>query len=213
MTQPSPSAAKERKPRLTYHHGDLDRALRDATIAILGEVGAERFTLREAARRAGVNHRAVYRHFADKRALLAAVSEEGYRQLADAMRGAIADATDPIDRLVRVAEGYVRFARREPARYEVMFGPRLNLDGRFPALETAISDAVHVLRVELKGAAPDVTSIARRDAGIALWSSVHGFSALVLGGRVALKDRHVARYVDTLFRPIALGIVASLRGA
>jgi hypothetical protein len=35
----------------------------------------------------------------------------------------------------------------------------------------------------------------------------------VLGGRVALKDRHVARYVDTLFRPIALGIVTSLRGA
>src|SRR5690606_7462163 len=118
---------------------------------------------------------------------------------------------DAIDRLVAVGEGYVRFARREPARYEVMFGPRLNEDDQFPSLEAAIRDAVRVLGGELKRAAPEAPSIARRDGGVALWSAVHGLSSLVLVGRVPLRDVHVARYVDVVLRPIATGIVEALR--
>jgi AcrR family transcriptional regulator len=199
--------------RATYHHGDLARAVREATVAVLAEQGAEALSLREVARRVGVNHRALYRHFEDKRALLAAVAEDGYRDLAAAMRAAVEarGTEDAVDRLVALGEGYLRYARQERARYEVMFGPRLNEDERFPTLEAAITDAVRVVGAELKRAAPEASSVARRDAGIALWSAVHGLSSLVLVGRVRLKDAHVARYCDTLLRPIAAGLCASLR--
>ncbi|MBL9108365.1 MAG: TetR/AcrR family transcriptional regulator [Myxococcales bacterium] len=77
------------EPR-AYHHGDLRRALIVATKAIVEESGAESFTLREAARRAGVNHRAAYRHFEDKSALLAAVAEEGFVELSSRIEAALA---------------------------------------------------------------------------------------------------------------------------
>jgi hypothetical protein len=92
-----------------------------------------------------------------------------------------------------------------------MFGPRLNEDERFPELETAIRAAVRVLEGELGAAAPDAPSRSRRDAGIALWASVHGIASLVIVGRVPLKDSHVTRYVDVLLRPTVRGILESLR--
>src|SRR5260370_8363924 len=71
-----------------YHHGDLRAALIQAGLAILAEEGAQALTLRAAARRAGVSHSAPYRHFADKEALLAAIAEEGFTQLAQRLEQA-----------------------------------------------------------------------------------------------------------------------------
>src|SRR5690349_249520 len=61
-----------------YHHGDLRRALLDATLRLVDQKGPQGFTLRAAARAAGVTPSATYHHFEDKDALLAAVAEEGF---------------------------------------------------------------------------------------------------------------------------------------
>ena len=61
-----------------YHHGDLRRAIVKAALEILQETQSLEFSLRELARRAGVSHNAPYKHFADKRELLAAVSAAGF---------------------------------------------------------------------------------------------------------------------------------------
>ena len=64
-----------------YHHGDLRRAIVKAALEILQETQSLEFSLRELARRAGVSHNAPYKHFADKRELLAAVSAAGFEKL------------------------------------------------------------------------------------------------------------------------------------
>jgi AcrR family transcriptional regulator len=66
-----------RRPRKTYHHGNLPPALVEAAKALIIERGLDGFTLREVARRVGVTHVAAYRHYADRRALVASV----YRSL------------------------------------------------------------------------------------------------------------------------------------
>jgi AcrR family transcriptional regulator len=68
-------------PERPYHHGDLRRAIVAAAVDILSETQSLEFSLRELARRAGVSHNAPYKHFADKRELLAAVSTAGFEQL------------------------------------------------------------------------------------------------------------------------------------
>jgi AcrR family transcriptional regulator len=196
--------------RASYHHGDLARALVDASLELLAVEGPEAFTLREAARRAGVNHRAVYRHFEDKRALLAKVAEGGYRMLAEDMGRAAAAGETARERLLALAEAYLRFARREPARFVVMFGRRLNEDGREQALEEAIGEALRVLTRELDALSPASGDPQRRDAGITLWSAIHGLSALVVARRVPLADRHVEAYVRTVMGPVVDGIARSL---
>ena len=50
-----------------YHHGDLRAALIEAAEAVIAERGVDNFSLREAARRAGVSPAAPAHHFRDAR--------------------------------------------------------------------------------------------------------------------------------------------------
>jgi AcrR family transcriptional regulator len=71
-----------------YHHGDLRQALIDATEQILTERGMEGFSMREAARRAGVSPAAPAHHFGDARGLLTAVAIGAFLDLQHALRAA-----------------------------------------------------------------------------------------------------------------------------
>src|ERR1700738_3378341 len=66
----------------SYHHGDLPAALLRAAMELLEQGGATELSLRAVARHAGVSAAAPYRHYADRNALLSAVSAMGYRELA-----------------------------------------------------------------------------------------------------------------------------------
>ncbi|MFC7657596.1 TetR/AcrR family transcriptional regulator [Pseudonocardia benzenivorans] len=61
-----------------YHHGNLRRALLDASAQLVGERGPAALSLREVARRAGVSHAAPAHHFTDRRGLLTALAAEGW---------------------------------------------------------------------------------------------------------------------------------------
>src|SRR5690349_8961587 len=73
-----------RRPK-QYHHGDLRRALLEEAVRTIRDEGEAALTLRAVGARLGVSRTALYRHFADKSALLNAVAEDGFRRLADAL--------------------------------------------------------------------------------------------------------------------------------
>jgi AcrR family transcriptional regulator len=64
-----------------YHHGDLRRALVEEALRTIQTDGVEELTLRAVGETLGVSRTALYRHFSDKQALLAAVGGEGFRML------------------------------------------------------------------------------------------------------------------------------------
>src|ERR1017187_3661904 len=103
-----------------YHHGNLKQALLEAAIELIAETGPRGFTLREAARRAGVSHNAPYRHFRDRDDLLAAVATDGFDRLTRAMARGSRQAS-PINRLRRSGLAYVDFALRWPQHFAAMF--------------------------------------------------------------------------------------------
>src|SRR5512144_3334234 len=90
MKAPATGSARAR-----YHHGDLRNALLETALRLVSERGAEGFSLREAARAVGVSPGAAYRHFADKAALLGALSADGHARLAVAMQRALAQLSSP----------------------------------------------------------------------------------------------------------------------
>lgn len=170
----------------SYHHGDLRRALIDATEALLAEKGPEAFSLREVARRAGVSPAAPAHHFGDAGGLLAAVATAGFDGLATALTaGHASGGADPRRRLREQGVAYVEFAMRHPARFRLMFrdallspDPELQRAGNaaFLVLENGVRDAFGI-------AAAAALSPAAWTALIALWSVVHGFAHLAIAGR------------------------------
>jgi AcrR family transcriptional regulator len=176
-----------RAPAHPYHHGDLRRALLDASLRIIAEEGARALTLREVARRVGVSQAAPYHHFADKDALLAAVAEEGFVELYEAMVTARdAAGSKTMARLRAIGEGYVRFAVRHPSHFKVMFGNLVDVPAH-PGLRVAAERAFATL-VEGIVEGQKAGQLRRGDpiqlAAIA-WSTVHGLSMLWIDGALA----------------------------
>src|SRR5262245_19170606 len=104
-----------------YHHGNLRAALVDAATGLIEERGPDGFTLREVARRARVSQAAPYRHFKDRNDLLAAVVEQGFQGLLEAMTEAAAASVSPLERLRRSGAAYLTFALGRTAHFQVMF--------------------------------------------------------------------------------------------
>jgi AcrR family transcriptional regulator len=193
------------EPRASYHHGDLRRALLDATLEILTEQGVE-FTLREAARRAGVNHRAVYRHFEDKTALLAAVATQGYREVVARMKAP--QHAELEEELHAAALAYVTFALEHPAYFRVMNGPRLNRDGRFPEYEREVQAGYAWMSGWVERAKKERGFVGRTDHGVmALWSAILGITTLITTGRVELAPRDVPKFTRRVLTPTIRGLL------
>jgi AcrR family transcriptional regulator len=134
-------ATRRRRP---YHHGNLRAALVDPALELVEREGAEALTLRAVARAAGVSPAAPYRHFTDKRALLAAVAEEGFRLMTTALRAGDAGA-DARARFRARGLAYVGFATRHPSHFRVMFGRELADRSGYPGLQDAARAAFDAL--------------------------------------------------------------------
>src|SRR5262245_13853672 len=87
--RPQASAARVRRQRPDrYHHGDLRRAVLEQAIRTIQRHGVDRLTLRGVAHDLGVSRTALYRHFADKAALVEAVAAQGFRTLRERLEEA-----------------------------------------------------------------------------------------------------------------------------
>jgi AcrR family transcriptional regulator len=151
-------AARPPPKRDTFRHGNLPEALVDAALERLEADGEESISLRELAGDAGVNHRAVYRHFPDKRSLLARVAGRGWQQLALRLKKSTAGKARGEPALIAASVGFFLFARDCPNLFHLMGGARINVEGEFPDLEAAIVDALQVFAVGFAGTgmAPDI---------------------------------------------------------
>jgi AcrR family transcriptional regulator len=173
----------------SFHHGDLRWALVQGAMQLLEREGPLAVGLRAAARLAGVSQTAPYRHFADKDAMLAAVAEQGFRELGDRMAAAAGGNRDPRAALLAIGETYVTLASERPHLFRLMFGPEVADKARCPNVKEAGLRAYQVL-LDAIAAAQRAGVLCKGDPthiALAHWSCVHGLASLVVDGR--LSDR------------------------
>jgi AcrR family transcriptional regulator len=72
----------------------------------------------------------IYQHFAGKDALVRELVEHGHRVMLEDLDEGVHAEADPDQRLLRAAEGYVRFAGRHPHLFEAMNGTLLDAGPR-----------------------------------------------------------------------------------
>jgi AcrR family transcriptional regulator len=182
------STSKRKAAEPAYHHGDLRRALIDATAKIVAREGAAAVSLREVARAAGVSHNAPYRHFESLSHLLAAVAAEGFEAFRARLEAAGRKAGTR--RMAALGKAYVQFALENPRLYLLMFGPALD-KAEHPALQKAAQAAFDVLRGET--AKPGRAGHAE---AIGAWAFVHGLAHLIIDKQIKLSDPAIAELFD-----------------
>jgi AcrR family transcriptional regulator len=170
-----------------YHHGDLKNALIGAGAEILAREGVGGLSLRKVAARAGVSRTAPYAHFADKQALIAAISTEGYRRLYRRIKSVIEKNTGlPERQLLEIGSAYIDFAVRDPDLFKITFSGIIQKERDYPDL-AEISHATFQLLVEVTKACQSAKILEAgppEKTAIRVWSGVHGFVCLLLDNQI-----------------------------
>jgi AcrR family transcriptional regulator len=147
-------------------------------------------SIRAIAERVGVTAPSIYRHFADKEALIHSVVEGVFLRLDAALEDAAAGASDPFDELMRKGHAYVAFGLAHPEHYRVLFmckhdhhdGDRF--DGPAIAGAAAFDHLQETVQRILAVASPGITGPDPYAMTCAIWTSVHGITSL----RIALPN-------------------------
>ena len=206
------------RPRSTYRHGDLRRALLEAGIELARGGGPDAVVLREATRRAGVVPNAAYRHFASRDDLLQAVRAFALSSLALAMeteQSGLPRRRRPADvargSLRAVGAGYLRFAQEETGLFRTAFSVADAVEGD---TDPAKAGASGLNPFELLGAALDLMVDAgllpatrRPGAEYLAWSAVHGMALLIIDGPLRQVDpRQLQALAQRLLEMVEKGL-------
>jgi AcrR family transcriptional regulator len=182
----------------------LRRAVLDAAIAISAETGPDAISLREVAREAGVSHQAPYHHFGDRAGIFAAISEEGFRFLAESIEASTTLGT------AAMCESYVHFALAHKGHFRVMMRNDLCSLEDYPTALTQADRAFNALRNEVTVILGEDSHEDDANAHTAyMWSVAHGLATLLLDGPLEKKLGGIAD-VNTLVTQVAQLASASI---
>ncbi len=168
----------------SYHHGNLREALVNTALQSLTCQRAGDISLRKLAGKLGVDHTAVYRHFKNRDALLAAMIEVGYRDLNEAMARAWQTDASWRERVKLVVKAYAEYARTDPNLFEIMFGGALN-ESDYPALQQLSVEGTNMFVTYIEQAQADGVLISDAPDQVALNVCMlcHGLAQMVVGNQ------------------------------
>ncbi|MEV4887807.1 TetR/AcrR family transcriptional regulator [Nonomuraea sp. NPDC055795] len=161
----------------------------DAARGILVSEGADAVTMRRVAILAGVSPMAAYKHFPSRQALLDAVAERAFRELAGGW-GARAPNGSWEERTFGLLEDFLDFALGRPHLYTFLMTDRRERARRFPEdFEGGVPPFGLLVELVKEGMRERVL---RQDdpleVTLALTASVQGLVQLYLGGRIGLEE-------------------------
>jgi AcrR family transcriptional regulator len=170
----------------SYHHGRLREALLDAARKEIEENSYESLSLRDVAASVRVSEAAPYRHFADKRSLLAALAADGFRALEARALAAMAEAVGPVERMTAGARTYLAFAAERPQLFRLMFvSDLLTRVGERDSALVQVANRFHgQFEALVEGICPSQDQKSVKAASLAIWSLLHGFALLRIGQRL-----------------------------
>lgn len=189
-----------KKKKNSYHHGDLKNALIAAGADVLAREGVGAASLRRVAQKAGVSHAAPYAHFADKQALIAAISSEGLRRLYEALSEcALKFAKQPARLLVESAWVYVQFALTSPDQFKVSMSGIIEKEKDYPEF-VELSQRTFQLLVSITATCQEggvLRSGSPELMAISSWGAVHGLVTLLL-------EQQIPTSVRSRYKPVEL---------
>lgn len=177
-------------PRPQYRRGALRQTLMEVGRELIRTEGLDSVGLRAIATAAGVSATAVYRHFANKDALLAALLVDGLEDLRDLLAAPV-DCGKEIERVVTLGHRFVDFCATEPDLLRLLAiagvvrssGPELGVARRW-ILECFAGPLADSEGARAGSGAP------RDRVLLGLQGKLQGLAALISGGHVSVVEAH-----------------------
>jgi AcrR family transcriptional regulator len=180
-----------------------------AAAALLDEAGDEAaLTLRAVAARTGVSTPAVYRHFADKSALIAAVCIRVWESLGATVREAIEAAGDPFQGLRHGAVAFMRFGLQHPVQYRLLMMGAPRPGDPKPEQEAAMACLDYMAEAIEPCVAAGVLRGDPRGLALRALATVHGSIALLIAHPYFPWPEDPDEFLDEVARTTGLGSAA-----
>jgi len=201
-----------RKPDNTYHHGDLHDALVQAALRDAELGGPEAISMKALAKELGVSQPAPYRHFADRDALLQAVTAEAFRQFTAILREAIGKPSKR-SKLSRLAQAALEFGLKRNGMYRLMFASRSMANAEKDSELHVAAHETLVLLVE-SFEAPAVGLLRERHA-MQVWAALHGVISLAEQGLLTGEAAQITRQelVETIVQQTKAALSVAIEKA
>lgn len=175
---------------------------------LLDREGAESVTMRRVAKAVGVTAMALYRHFEDRAALLNALADAGFQDLATRVTAA-SKPRDPEKRLVKILDLFLDFALERPRLFELMFLTRRAGARTYPRDFKARQSPTANLTAEAIEDGIKSGSFRQLDAWeitFEIGALLHGLVMLYLGGRMDMDPEEFRGFCRRSFRRYFNGI-------
>ena len=179
-----------RKPLNAYHHGDLRDALVQAALREVERGGPEAISLKALAKQLGVSQPAPYRHFADREALLTAVTAEAFRQFSAMLRESIGKPSKS-SKLSRLAQATLDFGLRRNGIYRLMFASRTMAGA--PKGSELHRAAMETFGLVLEALEAPAVGLLRERFALQIWAALHGVVMLAEQGLLTGQVAHITR--------------------
>ena len=157
---------------------------------LFAELGVENVTTKQIAARVGISQAALFGYYRNKDEIFARLMQDAFADLAGTLDEIDREATDAVDWLRRLIEGYIAFGLARPDEYRLalMVIKRRGTPGEATApTDTVLAIAYPLFqRLERKIAEAMEAGRVRQDPGSpglvaqALWASIHGLTALLI---------------------------------
>jgi AcrR family transcriptional regulator len=140
---------------------ELVAAILDAAVQVLAQAGAQRFTTKRVADRAGVSVGSLYQYFPNKAALLFRLQSDEWRQTAELMCAILQDdQRPPLERLRRLVHAFIR-SECEEAEMRLGLNDAAPLYRNAPEAQEARSKAAPVVGAFMREALPSASAATR----------------------------------------------------
>ena len=177
----------------------------DAAKSILQQEGLSGLTMRKVATQSNLSPMAIYRHFADKDALINALMADGFAAWEARVRAI--DAADPIDWLTALCEAFLDFALTDPHRFDAAFFLPASQARQYPddfAAGRSPAVALAMARIDQARAMGRLDGTASVDIVLSLSATAQGLVSMHRARRFAGDAQF-----STLFRAITARALAA----
>ena len=173
---------------------------------LLDKEGVEAVSMRRVAEAVGITPMAIYRHYPDREALLKALADEGFEELAASLKGKRFTG-DLETRLAKMADLYLDHALENPRLFELMFLTKRQGARQYPQDFKARKSPTATLIADVVAegmASGELKEDDHWEITFEMGALSHGLIMLYLGGRMAvtpaqfraLHRRAFRRYFD-----------------